>query len=74
MIRTLLSGISDVGSSLFRNFNYTNQPAQEAPQITNIQTVGERESSGSENYRGQVMQANPLAAFGPQVVLSLIHI
>lgn len=46
-------------------------PAVEAPQITNIQTVGETERSGSENYGGQVMQANPLAAFGPQVATGI---
>ena len=51
--------------------NIFGRPAVESPQITNIQTVGETQESGSENYGGQMMQANPLAAFGPQVATGI---
>ena len=51
--------------------NFFGRPAVESPQITNIQTVGETQESGSENYGGQTMQANPLAAFGPQVATGI---
>lgn len=62
-IGNVLSGVGNIASRIFGQ-----APAVEAPQITNIQTVGETERSGAENYGGQVMQANPLTAFGPQVV------
>ncbi len=57
--------ISGVGTAVRSIFGQA--PAVEAPQITNIQTVGETERSGTENYSGQVTQANPIAAFGPQI-------
>ena len=59
----IASPLAQIGGQLFGG----RAPAVEAPQITNIQTVGERDTSGSENYGGQVMQANPLATFGPQI-------
>ena len=61
--------ISGIGNAIGGIFGQ--RPAVEAPQITNIQTVGETQESGSENYPGQVMQANPLAAFGPQVATGI---
>lgn len=64
MFQQFIPAIANVASSIFGR----QKDAVEAPQITNIQTVGERDTSGTENYGGQVMQANPLAAFGPQVV------
>jgi hypothetical protein len=57
----IIGGAANVVGSVF------GRPAVEAPQITNIQTVGETQDSGSENSGGQMMQANPLAAFGPQI-------
>ena len=65
-IGNVLSGVGNIASRFFGQ-----APAVEAPQITNIQTVGETERSGAENYGGQVMQANPLAAFGPQVATGI---
>ena len=59
----VISGVGNIARGFFGQ-----TPAVEQPQITNIQTVGERDTSGSENYGGQVLQANPLAQFGPQVV------
>ena len=61
----VLSGIGSVATRIFGS------PAVEAPQITNIQTVGETERSGAENYGGGVMQANPLTAFGPQIATGI---
>lgn len=58
--------VSDVAGKVF------GQPAVEAPQITNIQTVGETQDSGAENqYRSPMMQANPLAFFTPQVATGI---
>lgn len=57
--------LSGVGNVVGRFFGQA--PAVEAPQITNIQTVGETQESGAENYPANVMQANPLTAFGPQI-------
>jgi len=62
VLSRLAQPVSQIAGQIFGG-----RPAVEAPQITNIQTVGETQESGSENYGGQVMQANPLAAFGPQV-------
>ena len=66
MFTALTRGLGAVGDIAGSIFGFR-PPAVESPQITNIQTVGERDTSGSENYGGQVMQANPLAAFGPQI-------
>jgi len=54
--------VAGIASNIFGG-----RPAVEAPQITNIQTVGETQESGAENYGGQMNQANPLAFFGPQI-------
>ena len=69
MFQQFIPAIANVASSIFGR----QKDAVESPQITNIQTVGERDTSGTENYGGQVMQANPLAAFGPQVVNLLVN-
>jgi hypothetical protein len=70
MISGFISRLAQPVSSIAQGI-FGRAPAVEAPQITNIQTVGERDTSGSENYGGQVMQANPLAQFGPQVIQGL---
>jgi hypothetical protein len=57
--------VSDIGNVAARFFG---PPAVEQPQITNIQNVGETQDSGTENAGGQFVQANPLAAYGPQIV------
>lgn len=60
--------IPAIASSIFGR---RNEPAVEAPQITNIQTVGENQDSGTESIRNQTMQANPFGALGPQALVSL---
>jgi len=62
LLGKIASPIAQIGGQIFGNRG----PAVEAPQITNIQTVGETQESGAENY-GQATQANPLATFGPQI-------
>jgi len=62
LLGKIASPIAQIGGQIFGNRG----PAVEAPQITNIQTVGETQESGAENY-GQAIQANPLATFGPQI-------
>jgi len=61
-VGNILTGAGNIARNIFGG-----APAVEAPQITNIQTVGETERSGTENFGGY-QQANPLAAFTPQVV------
>ena len=60
-IGNVLSGVGNVVSRFFGQ-----APAVEAPQITNIQTVGETQESGTENYP-RMTKANPIATFGPQI-------
>ena len=59
----IAQGIGGVASTFFGGGR---QPAVEAPQITNIQTVGETQESGTENMQAY-NQANPFALFTPQV-------
>ena len=49
ILRNIAQPIGNIASGIFGR-----GPAVEAPQITNIQTVGETQESGSENYPGQV--------------------
>lgn len=59
--------VGDVASRFFGN-----APAVEVPQITNIQTTTETQTSGAEGqYRQPMMQANPLAFFSPQVATGI---
>ena len=61
--------IANIASDIISTARNIFSPAVEAPQITNIQTTAETQESGAENYGGtQFTQANPLAAFGPQVI------
>ena len=62
MFRRLAQEAGTIAAGLFGG----RQPAVEAPQITNIQTVGETQNSGTENMGFN--QANPFAMFTPQVV------
>ena len=60
-ISTAISGISNIAQRFFGG-----PPAVEAPQIPNIQTVGETQESGTEEPL-RYTQANPIATFGPEI-------
>ena len=62
-----LGGVLDVAGNIFGR-----GPAVEVPQITNIQTTTETQSSGAEGqYRQPMMQANPLSFFSPQIATGI---